>query len=131
MMRRFVLLGVLLAVLVLAFVAARIAESISRPLRQVTEATQAVIESGDLSRRVGVEALEERTLLATLPAPLVSNQTQLPTSFANPQANHPLIDAQVIIDPLDPTRMVAAASYDPTNPTSFCPIRTEFGNAGE
>jgi methyl-accepting chemotaxis protein len=44
------------AILLLAVVAARIASRITRPLRAVTDATTAVIESGDRSLRVGIPA---------------------------------------------------------------------------
>jgi methyl-accepting chemotaxis protein len=51
--------GVGVAVLVLVIVAARMAAGITRPLRSVTTATEAVIASGDRDRRVGVDATGE------------------------------------------------------------------------
>ena len=48
-----------------------------------------------------LETLEDRTLFAVLPAPVVSNQVALGGSG---------IDAQVVIDPLNPSKLVASAS---------------------
>ncbi len=73
------------------------------------------------SSYLDLEALEDRTLLSVLPAPLVSGQTELPTSFNNPQSAHPLIGAQIAIDPVNTSKMVAVASYDPTNPSNTDP----------
>ncbi len=70
------------------------------------------------SIRPNIETLEERTVFSTLPAPLVSNQQTLTTAFGNPIANHPLIDAQVAIDPTDSNDVVASASYNPTAPSN-------------
>src|SRR5262249_30563966 len=91
------------------FTWARWLRSISRPRGKTYQ------KRHPFPARVGLEALEDRTLPASLPGPVVSNQTALPTSFANPQANHPLFDAQIAINPLDPQRLVAVASYTPTN----------------
>src|ERR1051326_6163087 len=68
--------------------------------------------------RLCFESLEDRTLLSVLPVPQVSEQQQLPTNFLNPQANHPLIVAQIGMDPTNPQRLVAVASYNPPTPTA-------------
>jgi methyl-accepting chemotaxis protein len=57
-------LGVALAVLLLALVAGRIAAGISGPLRRVTQATDAIIASGDRSLRVGAQTTGEVGALA-------------------------------------------------------------------
>src|SRR5438445_4816974 len=54
--------------------------------------------------RLFVEQLEGRTLMSVLPVPLVSNQIQLPAFFPNPQANFPLTDAKIVLDPADPMK---------------------------
>jgi len=57
-------LGVAFAVLLLALVAGRIAAGISGPLRRVTQATNAIIASGDRSLRVGTDTTGEIGALA-------------------------------------------------------------------
>ncbi|HXG10475.1 MAG TPA: Ig-like domain repeat protein [Gemmataceae bacterium] len=57
-----------------------------------------------------LEFLEDRTLLAVLPAATVTNQQPLPSPVS------PLIDAQVAINPTNPQKLVAVASYNPATP---------------
>src|SRR5262245_594906 len=84
--------------------------SLSRPRVQPIRTTRRAL------RHVQLEALEDRTAPAALPAPVVGNPTVLTTSFANPQGNHPLTDAQILVDPRNPQHVVAVASYNPTAP---------------
>src|SRR5688572_10866983 len=58
------------------------------------------------SHRLGIEFLEERTLMSALPAPLVSDPTNV---FEGPSAATGL-SPQVAIDPLNPSRMVTIAT---------------------
>jgi subtilisin-like proprotein convertase family protein len=69
------------------------------------------------TQRLNVELLEDRTLLSVLPPPVISNQQALSATFpTTPLSDHPLIGAQVMVDPYNPNDVVATASYDPNFP---------------
>ncbi|MFM7149625.1 MAG: hypothetical protein ACKO23_07260, partial [Gemmataceae bacterium] len=66
--------------------------------------------------RLTLEKLEDRTLPATLPLPLINNQGEI-----LPSSSTSLTDAQILIDPMNPQKLVAVASHNSTSPTSDIP----------
>src|SRR5262249_32131490 len=76
-------------------------------------------------------SLEERTLMATLPTPVVSNPDFLRTTSGTAQKG---INPQIVIDPINPSKMVTVAGNGTSttllysldggdNWTSFGPLR--------
>jgi len=73
--------------------------------------------------RLSIEDLEDRVLLSVLPAPSVSNRTQLTSSSVT---NQPETGAQVAMDPRDSMNLIAVASVNPVGPTSVNPAGIRF-----
>src|SRR6266540_849284 len=91
--------------------------------RQVTRLTT-VRNRPSRRLRPGFETLEDRTLLSSLPAPVVidGSQDSFPFTFpTNNPALYPLIDAQIAVNPLNPNKLVAVASYDTTDLANSTP----------
>jgi subtilisin-like proprotein convertase family protein len=67
-------------------------------------------------RRLALEGLEARTLMATAPLPIVSGQTQLTTQTSATQSDDS--SPWVAVDPVNPLKMVMAFTHrDPSNGT--------------
>src|SRR5947209_312537 len=68
--------------------------------------------------RLQLEALEDRTLMSVLPAPLVTGQTILPSTSPNIGATGnikaPNSNARIAVDPNNPQAMVAVWTSDTT-----------------
>ena len=57
-------------------------------------------------RRLALESLEARTLLATTPVPVVTNQVQASAGIASNNINDS--SPSIAVDPLDPSKLIAA-----------------------
>ncbi|MFO0841894.1 MAG: proprotein convertase P-domain-containing protein [Gemmataceae bacterium] len=89
---------------------ARWLRSLSRPQ------TKTIRKNRAAEYYLRLEPLEDRLAPATLPVPVITSPASpLPTSFGSPQGDHPLSDAQIVVDPRNAQHLVAVASYNPIN----------------
>ena len=80
-------------------------------------------------RRLALEGLEARTLMATTPIPVVTNQVQASAGIASGSINDS--NPSIAVDPLDPNKLIAAfTDRDTSSGTTLFFAKVTFSNDG-